>query len=204
VQRLADASQLRLVFDQFGTPELSEANLDDAPIDATRQMQRLEGRKAAVVISSGLDTSSKAKCGDVVKAFDGSDTPVYAIGLTKILRDKSETWDLKAPMARINWTRAERELQEVARHSGGRAYFPDTTIELSPAYDDLMEHLILRYVITHRSSNDVDLNRARTIRVQLVDPAMGEPLQIVDEGGRIIRATVVVQDTYVPNAASNR
>lgn len=67
-----------------------------------------------------------------------------------------------------------------------------------------MENLIVRYVITYRSSNDVDLNRTRTIRVQLVDPAMGGPLQIVDESGRIIRANVVVQDTYVPNAASNR
>jgi hypothetical protein len=62
----------------------------------------------------------------------------------------------------------------------------------------------VRYVITYRSSNDVDLNRPRAIRVQLVDPATGGPLQIVDESGRIIRANVVVQDTYVPNTASNR
>ena len=170
VQKLADGSQSRtyldVVFDQLGTPELSEANLYDALIYATRQMQPVEGRKAVVVISSGLDTSSKANYDDVLKALDGSGTPVYAIGLSKILRDKSETWDLKEPLARINWTRAERELQEIARKSGGRAYFPDTTIELSPVYDDLMENLKVRYVITYRSSNDVDLNRPRTIRVQ--------------------------------------
>lgn len=38
--------------------------------------------------------------------------------------------------------------------SGGRAYFPENTADLCPIYDDMMENLKVRYVITYRSSLD--------------------------------------------------
>jgi hypothetical protein len=36
----------------------------------------------------------------------------------------------------------------------------------------------------------------------LVDPKTGGPLQIVDTDGKIIRANVIVQDSYTPSRAS--
>lgn len=35
----------------------------------------------------------------------------------------------------------ERELQGIVRASGGRAYVPENTVELSPIYDDVMENM---------------------------------------------------------------
>src|SRR5438477_342884 len=65
VEKLADFSQghetLDRVFQDLGTPEFSETNLYDALIYVVEQMRPVEGRKAIVLISSGVDTFSKAK-----------------------------------------------------------------------------------------------------------------------------------------------
>jgi hypothetical protein len=105
------------------------------------------------------------------------------------------------PLARIDWSKAQNQLLEMARASGGRAYAPENMIDLLATYDDMMENLKVRYVITYRSSSDGDLSIPRTVR-ELVNPSNGEPLEIVDSNGKTIRAKVVVQESYIPKTAS--
>jgi hypothetical protein len=89
----------------------------------------------------------------------------------------------------------------IAQSSGGRAYFPRNTFNLAGMYDDMMENLRVRYVISYKSSTNADAKTPRTIRIELVDPKTGGPLHIVDANGKPIRASVIVQDSYVPVAA---
>jgi hypothetical protein len=81
-------------------------------------------------------------------------------------------------------------------------YSPASTIDLTAIYDDIMENLRVRYVITYKSSNAGSLNARRTVRVELVNPTTGGPLQIVDSNGKAIQANVTIQDSYIPGAAS--
>ena len=69
-------------------------------------------------------------------------------------------------------------------------------------YDDIIENLKVRYVLTYKSSVHADPNSPRTVRVELVNPSTGGPLQIVDQNGRAVRATVIVQDGYTPGTAA--
>jgi Ca-activated chloride channel homolog len=206
VEKLAEFSQARgtvnRVFQDLGTPEFSETNLYDALLEVVDQMRSIKGRKAIVLISSGVDTFSKAKYEDALRAAANSDTPIYVLSLVPVLRDLVELHEDKGPLAHIDWNRAEKQLQEIARASGARAYSPQSTIDLSATYDDIMENLRVRYVIRYQSSNNGDLNSPRTVRIELVDPRTGGPLQIVDEKGRTIRARVIVQDSYLPSAAA--
>jgi hypothetical protein len=128
-----------------------------------------------------------------------SDTPIYVIGLGAILAKASELYGVQGPWTKINRKAANNQLMEIASLSGGRAYFPENTIDLSPTYDDIMENLRLRYVITYRLLQP-DLNSPRTVRVELVNPKTGGPLEIVDANGRRIRAHVILQETYTPAA----
>jgi hypothetical protein len=64
-----------------------------------------------------------------------------------------------------------------------------------------MENLRVRYVITYRSAGDGDMNDARTVRIELIDPTTGGPLEIVD-AGMPVRWTVTVKGSYVPRAAA--
>jgi len=206
VEEVADSSQghetLDRVFQDLGTPEFSETNLYDALIYVMEQVRTEQGRKAIVLISSGVDTFSKSKYEDALRAARESGTPVYVISLAPVLRYLMEAQRATGPLARVDWNSADRELQEIARVSGGRAYSPESTIDLSSIYDDMMENLRVRYVITYQSSSDLDLNSPRTVRVELVDSKTGGPLQVRDESGRTIPARVTVQDSYVPSAVS--
>jgi hypothetical protein len=58
---------------------------------------------------------------------------------------------------KLTRAKAQNPLQEIARASGGRAYAPENMIDLSATYDDKVEDLKVRYVITYRSSSDGDL-----------------------------------------------
>jgi VWFA-related protein len=208
VEKLVDFSQGRENLDEqlreLGPPEFSDTNLYDALIFAIEQMRPLTGRKAVILISSGIDSFSKAKYEDALRAARDSDTPIYVVSLVPVLRNIVEVHDKVGPLARIDWNKSENELEGIARASGGRAYAPENTIDLSLIYDDMMENLRVRYVITYRSSNDLDLNSPRTVSVKLVDPRTGGPLQIIDEKGRTVHADVIVQDSYVPSTASSR
>jgi VWFA-related protein len=206
VEKVANFSQghetLDRVFQDLGTPEFSETNVYDALIYVVEQMRSVQGRKAIVLISSGVDTFSKSKYEDALRAARESGTPIYVISLAPVLRYLIEAHGATGPLARVDWNSADRELQEIARVSGGRAYAPESTIDLSSIYDDMMENLRVRYVIAYRSSNELDLSSPRTVRVELVDSKTGGPLQITDERGRPIPARIVVQDNYVPSAVS--
>jgi Ca-activated chloride channel homolog len=204
VDKIADPSdsreKLSSILLGLDAPEVSETNLYDAIIFATEQMRPIAGRKAIILISSGIDTFSKAHYQDVLQTVQAANTPIYTIGLTRVLRDIAEREYRTGPVAKMDWTKAEVELQKIASASGGRAYVPENTVDLSPIYDDMMENLKVRYVLTYRSSNDLDPNTPRFVRVALVDPNTGGPLRIVDANAKTIPAMVVVQDSYTPNS----
>ncbi len=206
VEKVGEFSQGGQTLDQFfaelGDPQFSETNIYDAVIAIVQQMKAVKGRKAIVLISSGVDTFSKAKYEDALNAARASDAPIYVLGLTRVLHDLIQTSGSNGPLAHINWQKPEKQLQEIATSSGGRLYSPDTLIDLSAVYDDIMENLRVRYVISYRSSSNADPHLPRKIRVELIDPNRGGPLEIVDQSGRTIRADVVLQDAYVPDSTS--
>jgi Ca-activated chloride channel homolog len=205
VQKVADASQSRDAVKTelitMGTPAVSETNLYDAIITTTAEMRPVKGRKALVLITSGIDTFSKAHYEDARKAAEESDAPIYVISLTQVLRQIMQMQD--RPLVNVDADKLEHQLQEIARVSGGRAYTSSNTLQLSPVYDDVMENLKVRYVITYKSSNNVDANAPRSVRVELVDTQTGGPLMIRDANGRIVRGTVILQENYVPSPATS-
>jgi VWFA-related protein len=209
VQKLSDFSndklKLKSVFLDLGTPDISETNLYDAIIFTLREMRPVTGRKAILLISSGNDTFSKSRYEDALQAAREADIPIYTLSLGQRLRRAAELHSHAGPLAQIDWAKAEKTLEEISKVSGGRTYVPQEPLDLSPTYDDLLEHLKVRYVITYSSSSsNSDLNTPRKVRVELIDPKTGGPLRIVDANGKIVHANVVVQDSYTPASASAR
>lgn len=130
-------------------------------------------------------------------------TPIYVLSIGSILRETMERSANVGPYARVDWSRAETELQEIAKSSGGRLYSPGSTLDLSGIYDDMMENLRVRYVVRYKSSTSADdLGAARTVRIELVNPDTGGPLEIVGATGKPVSLKVLVQDSYVPRASS--
>ena len=90
VEKFGDANQSRDAVKTeliaMGTPEVSETNLYDAILATVAEMRPVRGRKAIVLITSGIDTFSKAHYEDARKAAEESDSPIYVISLTQVLR----------------------------------------------------------------------------------------------------------------------
>jgi len=205
-QQIADFStghdQLEQIFMNSTVPDSSETNFYDALVATSAAMKPVTGRKALIVITSGVDTFSKANYTDALNAVRASGTPVYIINIGPDLRENATKYTNAGPYRYLDWKKTESQLQEIAIVSGGRMYSESSVMDLTAVYDDLMENLRVRYVITYRSTNTGPLDAARTVRVELADPKTNGPLEIVDANGKVIRSKVIVENSYVPNAAS--
>jgi VWFA-related protein len=195
-------SQVEAAIAKLGVPEVSEVNLFDALLETLNRMRNVQGRKAIILVSTGIDTFSKANLSQVKEAVSNSGIPVYAVGLQELAQREAAVYGPTAPFARVDWASAETNMESIAKASGGRAYVLHTESEIAAIYDDIMENLRTRYVITYVSSNPASAGPPRNIRVALVNPTTGQPLKIHDATGKVIAAKVYVQASYVPVAAA--
>jgi Ca-activated chloride channel family protein len=199
VKQLADFSQAKekedTLIQDLMPPDVSETNLYDALTFALNRMKAVTRRRAIVLISTGIDTFSKTSYEATLEVAGRDNTPIYAIGLGHLAAWAVPFQSADNPLSRIDWPDVEHKIQEIARTSGGRFYSPDSTINLSPVYDDIMENLKVRYVITYRSSSG-NTNGRHIVRVDLVDPKTGQPLKIVDANGKPVLANAIVNESY--------
>jgi len=182
-------------------PPFSEANFYDAAVQVLDRLAADPGRKALLVISTGIDTFSQATFDDVMKKAESANTPVYVIGLGDLAR-QSVIDATRGPLARVDWAQCERQLETLARTSGGRAYVRASTVSIPAIYDDIMENLRVRYVITYVPTAPPTSATRRTVQVKLVDPKTDEPLRIADASGRRVTARVIAQASYAPSSGS--
>jgi VWFA-related protein len=199
----SDREALNKSFSQLDTPDSSEANFYDALIDTLHRVQAAGpgGRKAIIVISSGIDTFSKANYQQALQASRDAQIPIYTVGLGSLMMQEADVYGPEAPFSHFDWRGAEKNLENFANASGGRAYEPQSNVEFAAVFDDLTENLRVRYVITYVSSNPSNSGQPRKIRIELVDPQTGAPLKIRDSSGKTITAHVFVQETYSPSKA---
>lgn len=202
VEEIAGFSDGRNALDsavlKLRTPPFSEQNFYDALVAVVTRMHPLSGRKALLLVSSGLDTFSKANYRDALQTVEQSDTPIYAINLGPMLQRYASVSLNEGPYAHINWQGAESKLRQIAAACGGRMYSPQAIVDLPAIFDDLMENLRVRYVITYKSTSDPKVNRARTVRVELIDSRTSRPLRIADASGKTVRSTIIAKDSYIP------
>jgi len=177
----------------------SESNFYDAAVRVLDQLRSVPGRKAFLLLTTGIDTFSHATLNDVIKTAEDAQAPIYCLNLGSIA--KGSVVDMtRGPLGRINWDELSRELQRLARLSGGRAYERASLVDIATIYDDIMEHLRVRYVLTYVSSAMSE--GPRTVQVRLVNPSTGQPLSIVDANGRRVIGRVLAQGAYTPGVGT--
>jgi Ca-activated chloride channel homolog len=200
VQTLVDFGQprdrLNDVISQFTVRGFSEAKLYDALVDVLHRTAPLPGRKAVLLISTGLDTFSHTSFEDLLAEAQRSTMPVYCYGLAGTVK---RTLVVPAgPLAKIDWDRASTRLKALSKATHGRTYLRDADLDAAAVYDDMLDDLRVRYVIKYVSSNPGATGHVRTVKVTLVDPLTGGPLRIVDSAGKAVTAKINLQGSYTP------
>ncbi|HEV3198982.1 MAG TPA: VWA domain-containing protein [Bryobacteraceae bacterium] len=191
-----DRSKTQEALSRLQIAAWSEANLFDAITDTADRMSSIEGRKAIVLITSGIDTFSKITFDQTRKKLQESGVPIYAIGLMQTLRMLMEARGYMGPIANMDFLQADNELKTFAKETGGQAYFPRFEGESPAIFQAIHQALRNQYVITYQPINKAHDGTYRKLKVELVNPATNEPLPVKDEKGKPIKYSIVAKAGY--------
>ena len=178
----------------------SESNLYDALVDTAERMSGIEGRKAIVLLASGRDTFSKLTFDKTRKRIQEAGVPIYAIGLLQALREILDSRGYMGPISRLDFLQADNQMNTFAKETGGQAFFPRFYGEFPGIYRAISDSLRNQYSLAYQPANQARDGKYRKIKVELVNPATGEPLRIVDEKGKPMKYSVIAKAGYTaPN-----
>ncbi|MFO0280543.1 MAG: VWA domain-containing protein [Acidobacteriota bacterium] len=174
----------------------SESNLYDALTDTAERMSEIEGRKAIVVISSGVDTFSKQTFDQARKRLQSAGVPIYAIGIMQALREIFDARGWMGPIQRLDFLQADNQMRTFAKESGGMSFFPRFFGEFPGIYGAIHQALRNQYSITYTPTNQAKDGKFRKLKVELVNPATNEPLRVLDEKNKPIKYQIVAKAGY--------
>ena len=169
-------------------PAWREANMFDAVTDTADRMSGIEGRKAILLITTGVDTFSKLTYDQTRKKLQEAGVPVYSISLMGMQREM-------AMHDSMTFLQADNELKTFAKETGGSAYFPKFQGEYPQMFQQIHQALRNQYVLTYSPSNKAHDGTFRKLKVELVDKE-GRPLPVKDEKGKPIKYQIIAKAGY--------
>jgi len=174
----------------------SESNLFDALTDTAERMSEIEGRKAIVLLSTGVDTFSKLTFDKTRKILQNAGVPIYGIGLMQAIREYYDAYGALGPIARLDFLQADNQMRTFAKETGGMAFFPRFYGEFPSIFQAISQSLRNQYTVTYTSSNQTRDGKFRKIKVELVNPATNEPLKILDQKNKPVKYQIMAKQGY--------
>lgn len=176
-------------------PGFSEANLFDALIDTVDRLEDVKGKKAVLVLASGLDTFSKHTLDDTLKRLKQTDVTIFSVGVARDFWEYFDNRGALGAIGRMSFLQAENQLTAFARMTGGRAWMPRFTGELPNIFQDVAAALRNQYRVGYVPSNQKRDGKFRKIKVQLVGPD-GQPLEFRDQKNKKVKMVVYAREGY--------
>ncbi len=125
--------------------------LYDATVRSIDLVSREWGRKGVVIFSDGDDRNSLTKRETAMAKVQASDAMLYTIGFGG-----------GADVARLR-----ASLENYAKSTGGRAFFPKRPSELDAVFDQIVAELANQYVLSYSPTNVQQDSKWRNIKVQV-------------------------------------
>ncbi|HJY85884.1 MAG TPA: VWA domain-containing protein [Candidatus Acidoferrales bacterium] len=162
----------------LGTGQL---NLFEALCATIEWLKPLSGKKAIVLLTTGLDTSGSSRRDKLLHELRATDAVVLPIALGGELRqpDAKKSKTKRAPAVRtaeepeLSFQEADRTLKTIAETSGGHAYFPRDARDFTRIYQQISALLRHQYSLGFPPL----IHDARYHKVQV---------QVLDAQGRVI------------------
>jgi Ca-activated chloride channel family protein len=135
----------------------------------------LPGKKALVLLTTGLDSSPPARWDALVQKLRAQDVVIFPVALGGSLRhplDKKKKLSAPANESASSFQDADRALFALADMTGGNAFFPMTPKEFFPVYHEIAAALRHQYLLGIASAHD---GKFHPLSVQVLDND-GQPL----------------------------
>jgi len=134
-----DVRALVRAVENFGKPE-GATSLFDVLDQAADYLRPHRGRKVIVIVSDGVDTSSRLDFDTALRRALAADCQIYAVQTGH--SDNTNLRDLVA----------ERRLQELTAQTGGAVYAPRSNSELDQAFISISADLAQQYILSYYPS----------------------------------------------------
>jgi VWFA-related protein len=187
---------------QLRIPGFAETNLFDALYDTLDRLDRVEGKKYVVLVTTGVDTFSKLTLDKIMKKIkDTKDVTIFPISVGFIVREYCETHPcgythgMGIPVGHMDYLQGDNEMRTFAAMTGGRAYFPRFEGELPELFGDISNDIRNQYTLSYAPTNSKLDGTYRKLKVQVVGPD-GGPLKVKDQKGKDVKIDVVARDGY--------
>ncbi|HKU78132.1 MAG TPA: VWA domain-containing protein [Pyrinomonadaceae bacterium] len=112
-------------------------------------------RRAIILLTDGLNTTGRLSQKQAIEQVLASEAVVYAIGIGS---------------AKDGLDRGV--LRDVAKRTGGRAFFPDKKFDLNAAFAEIEKELRTQYLIAYSSTNKKRDGAYRTISIEITNPEL--------------------------------
>ena len=135
-------------------------------------LETLAGKRALVLLSTGLDSSPPSSWDKLVANLRGEDIVIFPVALGASLfspgKQKASPGAEPPPGSSLSFTQAAGNLASLATMTGGRAYFPSSGQEFVAVYREIAAALRHQYVLGFVPSHDgryhslsVEVSRAK-------------------------------------------
>lgn len=198
-----DKGALLGALNQLRIPGFSETNLFDALYDTLDRLDRIEGHKYIILVSTGFDSFSKLNLDQITKKIRTTkDVTIFPISIGWTLREWCEvnhctgmTRGMGIPVNQMDYLQADNEMQTYARLTGGRFYQPRFQAEYPEIFHDIAGDIRNQYQIAYHPTNQKLDGSYRKLKVEVVAPD-GGPLKVHDQKGKDVKYQVVAREGY--------
>jgi len=198
----SDKSALLAALDKAQyTIGMDDLNFYDSLATALDWIAPVPGKKALVLITTGLDSSSPARWDALVQKVRGADVVIFSVELGGSLRADEDASkkrkQKKSASARRNGSAensaeakstdpfavADEALRSLAAMTGGGAYFPESEQDFVPIYREIASALRHQYVLGIAPAHD---NQFHTLAVEVLgSSSQPSPAQAKHPGYRV-------------------
>ena len=138
----SDVMRLEHTIAMFGRPE-GGTSLFDAIVSASSYLRPYSGRRVVVIVSDGIETTSRHTDFDLV--------------VQRVLADDCQVYVVQTGLyegANLRALAAERRMERLTSQTGGAVYLPKTTAQLDLAFDQIAADLAHQYVLSYYPAPD--------------------------------------------------
>jgi len=174
-------------------PGFSESNVFDAILDTTDRLKDVKGKKAILVLATGVDTFSKHTLDQTMKLLRQTDTTIFCVGLD---RPYTNFLDANGSMgAHMNYLQGENQLKTFANMTGGYSWFPQFDGEIPGIFQTITAFLRNQYSLSYTPTTGASDGKFHKVKIELVAPD-GSPLDVKDQKGKKQKVVVYAREGY--------
>jgi VWFA-related protein len=175
-------------------PGFSESNVFDSILWTADRLKDVKGKKAILVLATGVDTFSKHTLDQTLKQLRQTDVTIFSVGLDKPYTNFLDSYG--STSSHINYLQGENQLRTFSQMTGGYAWFPQFDGEIPGIFHSVAAFLRNQYSLSYTPTNRVRDGKFRKLKVELVGPD-GGPLPLLDQKGKKQKPVVFAREGYV-------